>query len=595
MNRKHCLTTLLKLLLIGLFAPFVWANTEANGAVTDLRVLIDVSGSMKENDPNNLRAPGLKLLVGLLPADTKTGVWTFGTKVKPLLKYQSVDEQWKSSALNAANKITSNDLHTDIEAGLREVIKDWSETDDETNRNIILLTDGMVDLAGGEGVSDDSRARILTELLDELKAKNVTVHTIALSENADQELLDALSLGSNGWYEQVSNADQLQRVFLRMFEKSAPRDTVPLLDNQFTIDNSISEFTLLVFKTSSDKTITVMQPDGTTFEKVTAPAETAWYQEESYDLITVTSPQTGEWSVDADIDPDNRVMVVTDLKLNTSEIPNGIFLGDKIDFEAWLTSEGEPIADNDFYDVISIDLLQEVGETLVEIWSLTDRDHDQVFSKQLSESFHAGRVSLRVIVDGKTFQREQIQTFEIFESPIDVSVKADVKHNSQHAHLLKIQPHEDLIHADTMKIVAIILQPDGTELEQVAKSTLMGDEWLVSINDPMPGEYEVVLRVQADGKHGREIDLKTETYRLGKRIPEQDLASEPDEGDPQEETEPTESENAENDTSEIKEVNWIMVGLILLGINLVLGGIAYFVWIFLRKRRRQMAEPGEEL
>ena len=33
---------------------------------SDVRVLIDVSGSMKKNDPKNLRSPALRLLVGLL-------------------------------------------------------------------------------------------------------------------------------------------------------------------------------------------------------------------------------------------------------------------------------------------------------------------------------------------------------------------------------------------------------------------------------------------------------------------------------------------------------------------------------------------------
>ncbi|RLA17269.1 MAG: hypothetical protein DRQ56_09430, partial [Gammaproteobacteria bacterium] len=47
-------------------------NANAEEAVVtkpsvDVRVLIDVSGSMKQNDPRNLRIPALKLLVNLLP------------------------------------------------------------------------------------------------------------------------------------------------------------------------------------------------------------------------------------------------------------------------------------------------------------------------------------------------------------------------------------------------------------------------------------------------------------------------------------------------------------------------------------------------
>ena len=42
---------------------------DESGVVThpDVRVVIDVSGSMKQNDPNDLRIPALNLLIGLLP------------------------------------------------------------------------------------------------------------------------------------------------------------------------------------------------------------------------------------------------------------------------------------------------------------------------------------------------------------------------------------------------------------------------------------------------------------------------------------------------------------------------------------------------
>ena len=53
-------------------------NAEDVAAPPDVRLVIDVSGSMKQNDPNNLRQPAVELLVQLLPEGSKAGVWTFG-------------------------------------------------------------------------------------------------------------------------------------------------------------------------------------------------------------------------------------------------------------------------------------------------------------------------------------------------------------------------------------------------------------------------------------------------------------------------------------------------------------------------------------
>jgi hypothetical protein len=54
-----------------------WPLIAATDSKADIRVLIDVYGSMKQNDPNNLRQPALRLLTGLLPTGSKAGIWTF--------------------------------------------------------------------------------------------------------------------------------------------------------------------------------------------------------------------------------------------------------------------------------------------------------------------------------------------------------------------------------------------------------------------------------------------------------------------------------------------------------------------------------------
>lgn len=82
--------------------------------VSDVRVLIDVSGSMKTNDPKNLRAPAVRMLVGLMPEGTRSGIWTFGQYVNMQVKLDNVDSQWKQSAMAEADKIHSRGLYTKI-------------------------------------------------------------------------------------------------------------------------------------------------------------------------------------------------------------------------------------------------------------------------------------------------------------------------------------------------------------------------------------------------------------------------------------------------------------------------------------------------
>ena len=65
------------LFLACLLAATAGAQQPAAKKAPDVRVIIDISGSMKLNDPQNLRRPALELLVRLFPAGAKAGVWTF--------------------------------------------------------------------------------------------------------------------------------------------------------------------------------------------------------------------------------------------------------------------------------------------------------------------------------------------------------------------------------------------------------------------------------------------------------------------------------------------------------------------------------------
>jgi len=207
----------------------------ATETVSDVRVLIDVSGSMKKNDPRNLRTPAVKMLVGLLPDNTKSGIWTFGQYVNMQVKLGSVNNAWKEQAMLEAEKIHSLGLFTNIEEAIKRSTSDWRQPDPDYERHLILLTDGMVDIDKDTRLNEQSRRRVLDELLPRLESADVTIHSIALSENADAELLNTLSGATKGAFEQVNSAEQLQRIFLKLFEKSVKPDTLPIEDNKFNV------------------------------------------------------------------------------------------------------------------------------------------------------------------------------------------------------------------------------------------------------------------------------------------------------------------------------------------------------------------------
>ena len=294
-SRKHILA-----LLLMFFLP-QWTTAAEDefivAEVADVRVLIDVSGSMKKNDPANLRRPALRLLVGLLPKDSRAAVWTFGEYVNQQIPLGKVDNGWKERARDSAGKIHSRGLFTDIEKVLRRSTDDWKKPESKYIRHLVLLTDGMVDISKSVLKNAASRRRIVSDILPRLKKLGVKVHSIALSQKADHRLLEKLSGETDGWYEQVNDADRLKRIFLRIFEKVAKPDTVPLKDNKFRIDKSVKEATLLVFRSDDSEPTKILMPDGSSFCSDDPPEGVSWHRDDGYDLLTLSNPAAGGWQI----------------------------------------------------------------------------------------------------------------------------------------------------------------------------------------------------------------------------------------------------------------------------------------------------------
>lgn len=511
-HRKRVRHRLLRLSVAVLLVVACSIQAGETAEKADARVLIDISGSMKQNDPQNLRRPALRLLVGLLPEDARAGVWTFGQYVNMLIPLGQVDGAWKNKARAEAGSIASPGQFTNIEAVIKRSIADWEGPTTLYQRHLILLTDGMVDISKTPGKNAASRQRILEQLLPRLKSHAAQVHTIALSERADHELMRTLSRETGGWYEQVNDAEQLQRVFLRIFERVGRPDTVPLKDNKFLVDSSIQEVTLLVFRQKSAEPTQVITPSGEKFDAKSAPKNVKWHRDVGYDLLTISQPETGEWRIQAAMDPDNRVIVVTDLKMRSSQLPSRFVLGEVLPMTVSFTNQDKPIIRKDFLDVVSLRSGYTDNNGNGEARPVFDdgQDGDEVagdgnFTFQVGEGLAAGKVELLIRAEGKTFQREQRQFFELAE-PISMLVESVGQEQAELQ--VRLLPDTELVDPETLAFTAHLVSQTG---EERPVSLLPGGEAdaLEAHIDTreLSGDWTLSVSVSGQTRSGAGLDL----------------------------------------------------------------------------------------
>lgn len=596
---RHFFTdTLALFVLLLLFVPVTGLaaqEVEQQPQTSDVRVLIDVSGSMKKNDPANLRLPALRLLVGLLPPDSTAAVWTFGTKAVPLIHPGITNDKWKAQARKASSKIHSKDLFTNIGLALEAAIADWGARPSKLHqRSIILLTDGMIDISKDNKKNLAERQRILTDLLPKIAKTGASIHTIALSDNADHDFLKQLSTKTDGGYEQTDNAEQLERIFLHLFEKTTQRDTVPLVDNSFLVDESIMELTLLVFKPKGVKPTEVLEPGRKKYTRAKKPAYVKWQSEKNYDLITISHPKTGEWSINAQTDPDNRVMIVTNLQIQTNRIPNNLFLGETLNISLFMMDNNKKITDDNFLQFISFSARQLNPNK--KRWFLHDNGlrgdkeaHDGIYNVQVRKTLEIGKNNFVFQAGSETFQREINHSVLVHDINL-ISTRVDqLQKDGKNYHQIFVSPNLEFINARKMSISAQLIEDGKSRAIELNRQNPQLLEWSYESDTLDPDkDYQIIIHMLTRTRSGRPVDFTSHPIQLS--LPKFDnllLAPENDTQPPK----PIE-ETAEPSPPAKEDSGWVMGIIIAVIVNLIIGIIG---WLVYRKWKLKRELAYEEL
>lgn len=541
----------------------------------DIRVVIDVSGSMKKNDPDNHRSKAVQLFSEILPSDLSAGIWTFAASVNMLVKHGKVDKSWKDSAFNKAKKIHSHGLYTNIEKALKVATRGLKKADTVKEQHIILLTDGYVDISKDTGINADSRRRVIEELLPGFQKNHIIIHTIALSEHADHELLKTLSHKTAGQYVVIKNAGDLDRYFFKLFQSTTKPDTVPFKNNSFEIDNSVNDMTIVLFNSEYASELTT--PGNETWSSSKHPGNVKWVKSDNYEIITVSKPQVGTWGVDAPVDPDNKIMVVTNLRLHVNKLPTLLMPDEALHIEAFMTEDDKIIKKDEFINLLYLKSVMKKKDSLGRIIIDTEYKGGGIFTADAGVERLEGQCVLLVTAKSPTFVREYKHEFSVVVDPVIIESKIV----DDHKFALMAYIDDRVIDKDKINIVL-----DDTHDPLVFKR--VGASWQLDLPDTYSGK-KISVKVDAtlhnnklftqkimhklaeiknpktDSHHGVvEENHDTAKHETVKHDDGKDVAR-PD-------------EKPETHEEEGESLNWIVITLLVILANILLGVGGYYIY-----------------
>ncbi|MGB1091167.1 MAG: VWA domain-containing protein, partial [Oceanobacter sp.] len=499
--------------------PFALATpVQAEAERADVRIVIDISGSMKETDPDNLRSAGVKMLVEMLPAESQSGVWTFGRYVNMLVKHGDVDDRWRGAANRASSQISSSGQRTNLTDALDRAVWESSASPD-FQRSVILLTDGKIDMAPayeGDSANRASRKKLFDSVLPKYQQLGVRIHTLALSDAADKALLQQLAVETGGLFLEPKSADELSRSFLKAFDQAAPVEQVPMEDNRFEIDASVDEFTALVFRKSSGKKTELIAPDGSRYswESSRSDAKVRWHQDAHFDLITIKNPQEGIWQANADIDPDNRVQILSDLRLVTEGIEAAFFSGDALELITSLTNEGEVVSERALLQLtdMTLKVVTPSGKTGSVLLSNPETvPEDGLFKYGMERMTEPGEYQFEIEARSPTFKRKKTLT-SVLSEPFRVETEDDL--NAQ-VFNIRVSSQSDVVDSATSRVLLRVVSPDGNSLIHSVPFDMASSQWVYKARgDQGNGRYEYQLNIRGVTTGGKAFRSQPEEFSV---------------------------------------------------------------------------------
>ncbi|EAQ63313.1 hypothetical protein MED121_00165 [Marinomonas sp. MED121] len=415
------------MLLRLLVAMCLFSITALGHANTQFRVIVDASGSMNISDPDRLTSESMRLIADLAPEqESSLGVWLFGEQPRVLLPEAPISTDLKSSLKNNLGGYVTEDVQTDLESVLKLMLNTPPAPGipNDAEQHWILVTDGMVDISLDQEVNDLSRKAILTPILDELIERGIHLHTVSMTGYTDAELLKTLSIKTDASYTEVAVPEDLLSTFNRIFTSANKTDEIPFEDNTFFIDESIDEFTLLVFHDFGKK------------PKVIAPKGDVLTLEDDqkvnvangfrYTLVTVEKPTLGTWQVENVNIEKSSIRIVTNLKVEASNLASVLFINEPLFSSIGLYENGELIKDPILLEVLTANqsLIRHMGE-LSEVVDEKELEQSSFqFKNKIDSLMTEGDYELRSFLDGQSFARKLSQFFTLTPA-INLSVDVD--------------------------------------------------------------------------------------------------------------------------------------------------------------------------
>lgn len=295
----------------------LWAGKNQSISVV---LVLDISGSMKENDPQKISWEAARLFIDLLSPGDEIAILMYSSGIKkrtPLVtisKNQKEDKETLKNILRGDYGGGTQTLSTMEEAV--KVLKNSTASHDNRTYAILLLTDGIDDLFGSHSVEE------VRKRYDQfrLKARNEEIRIFPIGMGKDffdhskSTLASSLQNLSDEQMLSIQNVDELPKTFAYIYGQIYDSIVRPLaiFESGYSFDmHELSVESVMIAAGKFDKSImpTYRQPDKSEINLKNLPPTDYLATGNSYRILKLGNPQAGQYTLTMSQAPKTALVV----------------------------------------------------------------------------------------------------------------------------------------------------------------------------------------------------------------------------------------------------------------------------------------------
>lgn len=318
----------------------------------DAVLIIDSSRSMQRTDPQKLREQAAKLFVRLLSEGDRLAIISFDKESKEVLPLTEVRADTIETFDQAISGIVYEGGFTDIESALSQANKVLSEEGrKDVAKSVLLLSDGKMDPYPERGEPIDLIKQTESKILMQYRVNKIKLYTVALSEQADKELLSRFAKLTEGVDLFALDSSTIHKKFSELFLKIKQPQLLSLEGENFEMDPDVKESTFFIERNEKITTLVLSDPKGTEINRDQITPNVKWYTDDKVDLITVYDPTPGKWTLKSNEKLDGFARLLTDVKLYV-HFPAGSFnFGESAAVYAKLVNKDEQLSKEELSNI----------------------------------------------------------------------------------------------------------------------------------------------------------------------------------------------------------------------------------------------------